>query len=210
MKQTLSLKLGQQLTMTPQLQQAIRLLQLSSLDLQQEVQEVLEVNPMLELDEDEPLADGNAEKEAPEQEADSTDDLPIADGDSALSAAETAADPTAADAEPDALADTDAEWDAPIPEDLPVDTSWDDVYETPAAPSAPAADDDWNFDDSRSAGETLQEHLLWQLNLTPMSEIDQLIATAIIDAIDNDGMLTVSVEDLLASLNPLSIDSDLQ
>ena len=49
MKQTLALKLGQQLTMTPQLQQAIRLLQLSSLDLQQEIQTVLESNPMLEL-----------------------------------------------------------------------------------------------------------------------------------------------------------------
>ena len=52
MKQTLSLKLGQQLTMTPQLQQAIRLLQLSSLDLQQEIQEALESNPMLELEEE--------------------------------------------------------------------------------------------------------------------------------------------------------------
>ena len=66
MKQTLSLKLGQQLTMTPQLQQAIRLLQLSSLDLQQEIQENLESNPMLELDEEEPTPDGN---EIPEPEA---------------------------------------------------------------------------------------------------------------------------------------------
>ena len=49
MKQSLQLKLGQQLTMTPQLQQAIRLLQLSTLDLQQEIQEALESNPMLEL-----------------------------------------------------------------------------------------------------------------------------------------------------------------
>jgi RNA polymerase sigma-54 factor len=52
MKPTLSLKLGQQLTMTPQLQQAIRLLQLSTLDLQQEIQQVIESNPMLELEDD--------------------------------------------------------------------------------------------------------------------------------------------------------------
>ena len=52
MKQTLQLKLGQQLVMTPQLQQAIKLLQLSTLDLQQEIQQVLESNPMLELSED--------------------------------------------------------------------------------------------------------------------------------------------------------------
>ena len=51
MKQSLQLKLGQQLTMTPQLQQAIRLLQLSTLDLQQEIQEALESNPMLEVEE---------------------------------------------------------------------------------------------------------------------------------------------------------------
>src|SRR5690606_11505515 len=51
MKQSLQLKLGQQLTMTPQLQQAIRLLQLSTLDLQQEIQEALDSNPMLEAEE---------------------------------------------------------------------------------------------------------------------------------------------------------------
>ena len=52
MKLSLQLKLGQQLTMTPQLQQAIKLLQLSTLDLQQEIQEALETNPMLEIDEE--------------------------------------------------------------------------------------------------------------------------------------------------------------
>ncbi|MEX0606395.1 MAG: RNA polymerase factor sigma-54, partial [Halofilum sp. (in: g-proteobacteria)] len=52
MKQSLQIRLGQQLTMTPQLQQAIRLLQLSSLELQATVQETLEANPMLDLDEE--------------------------------------------------------------------------------------------------------------------------------------------------------------
>ena len=51
MRQSLQLRMGQQLTMTPQLQQAIRLLQLSTLDLQQEIQEALESNPLLEVDE---------------------------------------------------------------------------------------------------------------------------------------------------------------
>ena len=55
MKQSLQLKLGQQLTMTPQLQQAIRLLQLSTLDLKQEIHEFLESNPLLELDDDEQI-----------------------------------------------------------------------------------------------------------------------------------------------------------
>ena len=51
MKPSLQLKLGQQLAMTPQLQQAIRLLQLSTLDLQQEIQEALDSNPLLEVEE---------------------------------------------------------------------------------------------------------------------------------------------------------------
>ena len=51
MRPTLQLRIGQQLTMTPQLQQAIKLLQLSTLDLQQEIQEALESNPLLEMDE---------------------------------------------------------------------------------------------------------------------------------------------------------------
>ena len=53
MKQSLQLKMGQQLTMTPQLQQAIRLLQLSTLDLQHEIQEALDSNPLLDVSEDE-------------------------------------------------------------------------------------------------------------------------------------------------------------
>ena len=52
MKQSLQLKLGQQLTMTPQLQQAIRLLQLSSMELELEIQQVLDSNMMLEVDEE--------------------------------------------------------------------------------------------------------------------------------------------------------------
>ncbi|MDZ4152353.1 MAG: RNA polymerase factor sigma-54, partial [Methylicorpusculum sp.] len=55
MKQSLQIRLGQQLTMTPQLQQAIKLLQLSTLDLQQEIQQALESNMMLEVEEDHPL-----------------------------------------------------------------------------------------------------------------------------------------------------------
>lgn len=51
MKTSLQLNLSQQLTLTPQLQQAIRLLQLSTLDLKQEIQEALEANPMLEAEE---------------------------------------------------------------------------------------------------------------------------------------------------------------
>lgn len=69
MRQSLQLRLGQQLTMTPQLQQAIRLLQLSTLDLQLEIQEALESNPLLELDE----PDFNAEEKASASTSDDSD-----------------------------------------------------------------------------------------------------------------------------------------
>lgn len=222
MKQTLSLKLGQQLTMTPQLQQAIRLLQLSSLDLQQEIQETLESNPMLELEEEESTPDGNeiAEPEASgEVEADvdgleDPNDFPElpGEGDSPIEGYEDdygeegqpdSFDGQSLEAEPSAEAPAEAADEAPIPEDLPVDTSWDDIYEPGSTPSSSGADDgDWSLDERNSAGdETLQEHLLWQLNLTPMSDRDRMIATAIIDAVEPDGMLSTDVEDLLATLN---------
>ncbi|MGB1220312.1 MAG: RNA polymerase factor sigma-54, partial [Alcanivoracaceae bacterium] len=77
MKQALHLQLGQQLKMTPQLQQAIRLLQLSTLDLQQEIQEALESNPMLEVNEDSadaPESSAINEQQSEPTNSDSTDE----------------------------------------------------------------------------------------------------------------------------------------
>lgn len=183
MKQALTLRLGQQLTMTPQLQQAIRLLQLSTMDLRLEVQQAIESNPMLELLEDEedtPLG----------QDRDLTEPTP----------------------EPAEVFDAEVsanEWqDAPIPEELPVDSSWDDVYEMPA-PATPTTVDGEDRDDRSSTEETLTDYLQWQLNLTPMSDRDRLMAAAIIDAIDQDGMLTASDEELLSGFDPaLDIEAD--
>jgi RNA polymerase sigma-54 factor len=213
MKQTLSLKLGQQLTMTPQLQQAIRLLQLSSLDLRQEIQQALESNPMLELEEEEPLDDGNeiAEPEAQDDNSAQAEDWEDGDGPDDTETAETIDDgwedgegpaPESEFEQPVASSEDD-----PIPEDLPVDTSWDDIYETTPSSSGPADDADWTQDDRNGAGESLAEHLLWQLNLTPMAASDRAIALAIIDAIDADGMLTVPLEEILASVTDSEADA---
>lgn len=187
MKQSLSLKLGQQVTMTPQLQQAIRLLQLSSLDLQQEIQGTLEENPMLEIDEEEPTAD------AAQLDAD----------------AEPAAleEITPAASDEDSLASVDQDIDQPIPDDLPVDTEWDDIYQPALSNSKSSDGEDWDYERQGDTGETLQEHLHWQLNLTPMAQSDRVIATTIIDAINPDGMLTLSVGELLTSLNGTNDDS---
>ena len=76
MKQSLSLKLGQQLKMTPQLQQAIRLLQLSALELEQEVQDNLDANPLLEVEDDFAGDSGSDSQEVSERSIDSADAPP--------------------------------------------------------------------------------------------------------------------------------------
>jgi RNA polymerase sigma-54 factor len=171
MKQSLSLKLGQQLTMTPQLQQAIRLLQLSTLDLRQEIQQAIESNPMLELVEE---GDEDAPNETPDEEA--------AAPDNAEEFRELAGDGDVASEQ--------------MPEELPVDSSWDDVFQS-APVSQTAPEDDFDGSERTGTEESLQDHLLWQLNLTPMSDRDLAIARAIIDGVDRDGMLIATVEEIV-------------
>ena len=174
MKQSLQLKLGQSLTMTPQLQQAIRLLQLSSMELQTEIQEALESNMMLELEDEE-----NEEVAAGAEQGKSED----------------AGDRDNTDVELELKEEVN---NNDIPEDLPVDTVWDDIYDGNITYNSGTESTDYNgFENQDSEEQTLRDHLLWQLNLTPTSETDRAIATAIIDALDNDGYLTCPVEDIL-------------
>ncbi|MBW8189467.1 RNA polymerase factor sigma-54 [Neiella marina] len=178
MKPSLQLKFGQQLTMTPQLQQAIRLLQLSTLDLQQEIQEALDANPLLE----------QAEEEASSNEA--------------ADAAETTVE-----ADSSTVDTSEALQQDSIAEDMPIDTTWDEVVSAAPVSSAVARDDD----DTSFQGETtesLQDHLRWQLDLTPMSDIDRAIAMTIIDGIDDAGYLTVSAEDVLESQGNEDVELD--
>jgi len=132
--------MGQQLTMTPQLQQAIRLLQLSTLDLQQEIQEALESNPMLErqeegddFDNSDPLADNIEQKPTQEiQEPSFQESAPTVDN----------------------LEEGD--WNERIPNELPVDTAWEDIYQTSASSLPSNDDDEWDFTTRTSVGESLQ------------------------------------------------------
>jgi RNA polymerase sigma-54 factor len=182
MKQSLQLKIGQSLTMTPQLQQAIRLLQLSTLELQSEVQEALESNPMLEQDE-------GSGAESPEAGA-------------------SAGQP---DKEPATTA-TDSNGDSEnIPDELPTDSNWEDVFDTGATSfSAPEAGSGRDITETITVtGQGLHDHLLWQLELTHFSEKDQHIARIIIDSIDNDGYLTTTVDEIHEHLgDQLEIERD--
>jgi RNA polymerase sigma-54 factor len=198
MKLSLQLKLGQQLAMTPQLQQAIRLLQLSTLDLQQEIHQALESNPMLELDEDDDyhsragdVAELNTESSI------SSDDYSFdraADGSTSTERYDGGEADSSGDYD-------DNRWEEQIPADLSVDSSWDDIYQTTYTTGGGSGDGETSdFESRNSVTESLQDHLMWQLNLTPMSDPDRLIGLAIIDAIDANGMLTVSIDSIHASL----------
>ncbi len=198
MKPSLVLKMGQQLTMTPQLQQAIRLLQLSTLDLQQEIQEALDSNPMLEREED---GDDFSQADPMAEAADQNGEGP--------SASQTSSDNLYE--EPTHNADNleEGDWGERIPSELPVDTAWEDIYQTSASSLPSNDDDDWDFTTRTSSGVSLQSHLLWQLNLAPMSDTDRLIATTLIDCINDQGYLEESLEEVLESLDPeLEVELD--
>ena len=159
MKQTLGLNLGQTLTMTPALQQAIRMLQLSTLDLKTEIQDALESNVMLEADDGHDEIDSNEAAEARKREREQASGK-----------------------------------DSEIPENLPVDADWNDIYAGSAAPAAPAptADDEdyWDYRQANlSSTPDLHAHLTWQADMHSFTPDQRAIAAVIIDAIDNNGLL---------------------
>ena len=185
------MKLGQQLKMTPQLQQAIRLLQLSTMELSQEIQLALDSNPMLEADEE----FQNSDNELAEAERDI--DLSVMDGNDAIDEfAETTE------------AEVSEQFEEPLTESMPSDSTWDDIY--PQSGTGTNVDNDFDPSVNNSAAEGLLEHLEWQLNLTPMAASDRAIASMIIDSIDDNGMLTASLEDICASLIDPARESDEQ
>ncbi|MDH3747819.1 MAG: RNA polymerase factor sigma-54 [Gammaproteobacteria bacterium] len=152
LKPSLQLKLGQTLTMTPQLQQAIRLLQLPVLDLNAQIQDALEENIMLEM-EDLP-------------------DVPRTDGVTTVEIETIKAE----DAWQSRAADriSDSGWNG---EGRPINDFADE------------------------SGKTLREHLFWQLEMEDFSPREAVIGEALIDAINDDGYLTVALDDIEASID---------
>ena len=171
MKQSLQLKMGQSLALTPQLQQAIKLLQLSTLDLQQAIEETLESNPLLEREED---GDSHEETQSSQSDVDFT--TPVAEPNSA--------------------------------DELPVDTRWEDLMPSSAPPPSSPDGEMGQFADRDAEPETLHDQLHWQLNLTRFSVTDHMIATAFIDAVDANGRLTQTPEEILDALRDPEIELD--
>ncbi|MDT8310702.1 MAG: RNA polymerase factor sigma-54 [Methylophaga sp.] len=174
MKPSLQLRIGQSLSMTPQLQQAIRLLQLSSLELQAEIQQALESNPLLEVEED---YDYDAQEAVISTNNDDSREISQMEN-------------------------------RDIPEDLPVDSQWEDTFENQHGSSG-NSEGEFERDSQDDSGNSLQQHLLWQMQLTPFTETEQAIATTIIDSIEDDGYLKCSLQDIQHSLGEEFADIEL-
>ena len=168
LKPSLQLKLGQQLTMTPQLQQAIRLLQLPALELQAHIRELLETNVMLE-----PVDDGHDE---------GLEGITVEHS--------QAAEPSEA---PEAARESAVEV---------LEEGWGEHSVGPAETPWSGDDDDRQQEFADSAGQSLQEYLLWQLELARLEPRELAIARAIVDAISDDGYLTEPLEEIASTLRP--------
>ncbi|HEA1609484.1 TPA: RNA polymerase factor sigma-54 [Escherichia coli] len=96
-----------------------------------------------------------------------------------------------------------------MPEELPLDASWDTIYTagTPSGTSGDYIDDELPVYQGETT-QTLQDYLMWQVELTPFSDADRAIATSIVDAVDDTGYLTVPLEDILESMGDEEIDID--
>ena len=176
LKPSLQLRIGQQLTMTPQLQQAIRLLQLPSLDLQAHVRETLETNVMLEAEDELSLdAPGDALRDEPPAAVEEK----YVELDGHTAAADQREEPEVEIA--------DEAWGEQT--SGPSDSSW-------------SGDDDRSGDFSDQHGQTLQELLIEQLELAKMSAVDMAIARVITDAVTDDGYLQDDLDDVRLSLLP--------
>ncbi|WP_454667372.1 RNA polymerase factor sigma-54 [Acinetobacter calcoaceticus] len=173
MKLSVGLKVANSLSLTPQLQQAIRLLQLSSLELEQEIQIQLDSNPLLEKIEEESLIESLSTLESKE-----SDDLTTK-----LNANH-------------------------LPDDLPVDTEWDDIYTHQS--TALATPEFEEREDNRQVQLSLKEHILEQVNLLHFSKIDQLIAYCIVDALDDKGFLDAELEEIILASQQLLDEMDIE
>jgi RNA polymerase sigma-54 factor len=190
MKQTLQLRVSQHLALTPQLQQSIRLLQLSTLELHQELEQMLSDNPLLErlddpLDHSVRLLSDGAISTAPSSPSTSTE----SDGEARSDASDELG---GAGTNEDAAPAGDADW------------SFDDVSRTSKAP------EDDNARPQLEAHETtLREHLLEQLSVTVDNRRDRALVELLIDALDDNGYLEESLGEILARLpEELDIEMD--
>src|SRR6185503_12841295 len=185
LKPSLQLKLTQQLTMTPQLQQAIRLLQLPLMELQTQIQTALDENVMLEIEEPETPTEA---PEAPETTtATDSDGDGGADGDSEV------------DMEMASASEPAEEFAEPAVAEAP---EWEDTQKTGPSETPKSSEPPPTIEYADRSEETLRDHLLWQLELENLDTRTTAIGQAIIDAVNDDGYLTDDLDTIRATLAP--------
>jgi len=162
MKPSLQFRLSQHLTLTPQLQQSIRLLQLSTIELNQEIDRIIMDNPALERED---LEEGGEAPRAPPKE-----DVAV------KGAAEAPAEGAA----------PEADWAGELA------TGW--------RGSGGSDDDDNDRSHATADTPTLRDHLLDQLTLTNLGELDRAFVALLIDALDENGRLTQPLEEIALQL----------
>lgn len=177
MKLRLDLKLSQKLIMTPQLQQAIKLLQLSRLELQQSLAQHLLDNPLLE------------EVQAEAEEAEAT-------------AADEKAEETSAAAATESVEEPGTPEEREAPEELSA-SGWEEYFGTDRRagdseyPSS-SQDEFPSYEQTVAKATSLEEHLLWQLSLSGLSEREKAIGRLIIGNLDDDGYLRIPLSEVVA------------
>jgi RNA polymerase sigma-54 factor len=191
MKPTLQVRLSTQLTLTPALQQSIRLLQLSTLELQQEVSQMLDENPFLEREEEET-------GEAPPNAASAAEaDIPWeADGHAAGTLDEAAAAPSSLDNQTEAATERE-DWENGTEAD-----DFDGISEAPSLKASAAPDEDFEREEGAGHGPTLAEHLRAQTVGLRLQPQEALALELLIDALDDDGYLRDALEELAPVLAP--------
>ncbi len=163
LKAGLQLQIGQKLAMSPQMQQTIRLLQYSTIELQNQIQEIMEQNPLLEM-ESAPIVDKEDIQTTEQSEAEV------------------------------------------IPEELPVDAEWADVYDNMPDFSR-KEQTDYNYLENQGISElSLHEHLMQQLELMNLGSVDHLICSMLIHNTRDDGYLNECLETILESLSSVATD----
>lgn len=183
LKPNLQLRTSQSLTLTPQLQQTIRLLHFSTLELQSEISSMLEQNPLLDVDENTTLTPVDTE------------------------ASETPKEPQASVSQESSEQQelTNLDEASHIPDELPLDTQWDKIYDSSAPPSSGSsklsADEYSSFLENQSgAAPDLQAHLIDQLQLSNLGHRDLRIAAALVLSLDENGYLADTLESVHESL----------
>jgi RNA polymerase sigma-54 factor len=202
MKQNLQLKISQNLALTPQLQQSIRLLQLSTLELNQELELILQENPLLE------LAEGDDETTAES----ATD---TANNDNTETSDNTESENSSAQEQDGSTTTIETIEEKPISDEDFKQNDFDEDYEEYGSASnwdegskQNNDDDDDDFTRQEVVAETLREHLLNQIQLLSLSERDQKLMLLLIDSINENGYLEASLEDIMESL-PIELEVEL-